>query len=176
MKDKTDCTHLRILTVGGQPHAVATLRTIFVMIGVNRIHSETDSERALEMLCDVNFDAVFCDESANAIAGVPFPLAARRAPGALNLLLPIFLVFGNVRWRQIERARDYGVTDVLTRPLRAVTVMKKLRIAIAHPRPFIVAPDFFGPDRRWQKRPNHCGSERRTRTPKKIKIVAPEME
>jgi hypothetical protein len=45
-----------------------------------------------------------------------------------------------------------------------------LRVALSTPRPFIAASDFFGPDRRAKERPWR-GQDRRTRTPKKMKIV-----
>ena len=117
---------------------------------------------------------VFCDEHADHVNGLPFPMAARRAPGIRNPMLPIFLVFSSAIRPQIERARDDGITDVIVRPISAATIMRKLRAATLCPRPFIVAGNFFGPDRRGGDRSLFRGEERRQRQPKKIKIARHE--
>ena len=46
-------------------------------------------------------------------------------------------------------------------------ILAKLK---APPRPFIVAQEFFGPDRRSKRRPPYFGEDRRKRTAKKAKI------
>jgi hypothetical protein len=50
------------------------------------------------------------------------------------------------------------------------TLSTKLRAATQSPRPFIIASEFFGPDRRATLRPAYYGSERRKRAPKKTKF------
>ncbi len=60
----------------------------------------------------------------------------------VNPLVPIFALQDRARRRDVEQARDAGVTDVITTPISPRTIVTKLKAA---PRPFIVAPDFFGP-------------------------------
>ena len=48
----------------------------------------------------------------------------------------------------VHMARDLGVTDVVTIPISPKTLVAKLQVATHSPRPFIVATEFFGPDRR----------------------------
>ncbi|HEY0282688.1 MAG TPA: hypothetical protein VGC27_08700, partial [Rhizomicrobium sp.] len=103
--DRADTKNLRVLIVGGKPHAVAILRTAFGILGLNRVSVIARSERAIQLMRDEDVDAVFCDEAAGAVDGLPFPLAARRAEGVLNPMLPIFLVCGSPVRRQIESAR-----------------------------------------------------------------------
>ncbi|MBU6299375.1 MAG: response regulator, partial [Alphaproteobacteria bacterium] len=139
---------LRILIVGGKPHAVATLRMAFGIVGFANVEAVAKSARAVEILSSRSVDAVFCDECAAPLDGVPFPQAARRIKGVLDPMVPIFLICDAPKRRHVERARDVGVTNVLVRPISAATVVRKLRLAMAAPRPFILAGDFFGPDRR----------------------------
>ena len=70
----------------------------------------------------------------------------------------------------MEKARDAGVTDVLTTPISPKTIITKLKAAVLTPRPFIVASEFFGPDRRAKARSAYYGSDRRQRTPRKAKV------
>ena len=48
--------------------------------------------------------------------------------------------------------------------------MTKLQAATQSPRPFIVATEFFGPDRRAKARPAYFGTDRRKRVAKKAKV------
>jgi len=167
---REDLGELQVLIVGGKPHAVMTLRTVFGIIGINKVSAVADSMRAIAALREQAVDAVFCDEHTEAIDDVPFPLAARRAKGVLNPMLPIFLVCSAPMRRQVEGARDDGITDVLVRPISAATVIRKLRGATLAPRPFILASGFFGPDRRGGGRAPYGGQDRRRRAPKKLKV------
>jgi hypothetical protein len=113
---------------------------------------------------------VLCDE---ALAAGDFGHAARRTPDLIDPMLPIFLVCAGPRRRDVEMARDVGNTDVLTRPVSAKTIMRELHLAVAEPRPFIAASDFFGPDRCTGARSHFRGSDRRKRQPRKVKVAAP---
>jgi len=53
------------------------------------------------------------------------------------------------------------------------TVRRKLRSALVQPRPFIVAGEFFGPDRRTGEK-SWKGRERRLRQPRKIRLPPPD--
>jgi len=87
---------------------------------------------------------------------------------------PLFIIYTNARQRQVEQARDIGVTDVLTHPVSASTIARKLQAALVAPRPFIAAPSFFGPDRRARRGAAWSGDERRTRTAKKTRVAVAE--
>jgi hypothetical protein len=63
--------------------------------------------------------------------------------------------------RDVEAARDLGFTDVLVRPITAGTIIRKLTLALARPREYVVAGDFSGPDRRGKRRQAFRGKERR---------------
>jgi CheY-like chemotaxis protein len=172
--ERADIKKLQVLVVGGKPHAVTVMRTAFGIIGLNKVTAIAGSQRAIQHLRDEVVDAVFCDEAADAVDGVPFPLAARRADGIPNPMVPIFLVCSSPMRRQIESARDDGVTDVLVRPVSAATIIRKLRVAVLAPRPFILASGFFGPDRRGGARAPFAGRERRQRKPRKLSVSPSE--
>ena len=166
---KLDLAAMRILIVGAKGHAGSTLRTVLVAAGISRIVRIDEPRRALEALGSERFSAVFV-EGGTALDDLPFAQAARRSPDLLNPMIPIFVVYGGARRHDVERSRDEGVTDVICRPVSPKTVSDKLRAALAAPRPFIAAPEFFGPDRRAKERPWR-GQDRRTVTPKKTRVT-----
>lgn len=164
---------LRVMIAGGKPQAARVLRTVLNLVGIMHIAIVPDAATALKLLKDKMFDAVFCDETIGEIGGLPFVIAARREKGILDKMIPIFLTCSGARLRQVKRARDVGVTDVLARPISAATIMRKLSTALLKPRPFIAAPGFFGPDRRAATRPAYAGEDRRSRKTRKVKVAKP---
>lgn len=170
---KTDLGSLYILIACAKPHVVQVLRHVLTISGVQHIQIATCAEVALEVLSCARISAVFCDDSCGEIGGKSFAHAVRRDVAVLNPMLPLFLVCAGPRQRDVELARDTGYTDVLTRPVSAATVARKLKHVLENPRSFIAAPDFFGPDRRSGKRPAFRGDERRRRAARKVKMGAP---
>ena len=162
---------LGVMLLSEKNHAAQTLRSVLTLAGITRITSIVSSCRALELLTMDNFDAIFCDEQCDSVDGLTFPLAVRRISGILNPLIPIFVFQERARRRSVEAARDTGATDFLTCPISPKTVMTKLEAALVNPRPFIKAPEYFGPDRRARQRPAWSGEDRRTRTPRKIRVT-----
>lgn len=172
-KKDQDLGGLRILVVGGKPGSIQILRTAFGLLGMKHIAVVPESARAIEALRNQSFAAIFCDAAADPYRNMTFPVAARRAHGVLNPMTPLFIVYGEARRRQVEQARDVGVTDVLTHPVSAATIARKLRGALAKPRSFIVAPSFVGPDRRTQRPDGWNGADRRKRAARKAKLAVP---
>jgi PleD family two-component response regulator len=159
---------LRVLVVGSRGFAASSLRTVLNAAGVTKVTIIEDTRRAQELLCTENFESVFVEDNA-LLDGVPFALSARRSTALLNPMIPVFAVYSRARKRDVETARDLGVHDVIARPISPKTIQEKLTAAILAPRPFIAAPEFFGPDRRAKPRV-YRGADRRSRTPKKAKI------
>lgn len=170
---QTDLGSISVLIACSKPHVIQVLRHVLTISGVQHIQVAASAEIALDVLACTRIGAVFCDDSCGEVGGKPFAFAVRRDAAVLNPMVPLFLVCGGPRRHDIERARDTGYSDVLTRPISAATILRKLRQVVVKPRSFIAAPDFFGPDRRSVKRPDFRGQERRKRSARKVKIAAP---
>ena len=168
-----DIRKARVLLVCGRAQGVQVMRMTFSLLNLKSVVVMPTAAAALEALRAHPFTAVFCDGAAGDVDGIPFALAARRTPGVLDPMIPIFTLASFPSRKDVERARDECVTDVLAQPVSAAVIIRKLRTALLHPRPFIAAPDFFGPDRRAQARGTFYGGERRTRHAKKVNYPAP---
>jgi CheY-like chemotaxis protein len=161
----------RILLLARKSASTRTLRSVFSVAGITKVACVDDPACAVELLRTEYFDAVFM-EGWMEHDGMPFALAARRLPKLRQPMIAIFAVFPQARKRDVEAARDLGVHDVICRPISPKTVLTKLRLALACPRPFIAAPGFFGPDRRSKSRAGSRApvGERRTRTARKTSL------
>jgi CheY-like chemotaxis protein len=167
-----DFSRQRVLVVGAKTHAVQLLRSVLVIGGITKIVYVEDGETALELLGTEPFQAVFCDCVVTS-AGVPFVAAARRSKSVRNPMIAIFLLKERASRRDVEVARDSGATGVVTVPISPKTLYAKLEAAANAPRSFIVAGEFFGPDRRARLRPAFGGADRRKLTPRPF-VVAGE--
>jgi CheY-like chemotaxis protein len=176
MTGRADIRKARVLLVCGRAHTAQVLRTTFGMMNLRSVAVMPTAASALDSLKIHPFTAVFCDGAIEEVDGMPFTLAARRLPGMLNPMVPIFTLASFPNRADVERARDQGVTDVLAQPVSAAVIVRKLCTALAHPRPFIAASDFFGPDRRTRHSANFSAADRRVRQPKKIKMPEPAGE
>ena len=171
---KADLANLRVLLVGGRSGHVQVMRAAFGLLGMRQIYIVSDAARAIDTLRAQTFHAIFCDASIGKVGRLSFAAAVRQTPGILNPMTPLFLVCSLARRRHVEEARDAGVTDVLTHPVSAATIARKLEAALVSPRPFIAAPTFIGPDRRTvQQSHGWHGEERRKRIPKKTRVTIP---
>lgn len=74
--------------------------------------------------------------------------------------LPVIVVSGYTTEYIAARARDLGAHETLVKPISGTGLASRISAVIEHPRPFIKAPGFFGPDRR-RKKEDHIGIERR---------------
>lgn len=175
MTGRVDIKKARVLLVCGRAQGVQVLRTTFGLLNLQSVVVMPTAESGLDALRAHPFTAVFCDGAIRCADGAGFAFAARRAPGLLNPMIPIFVLASFPSRKDVERARDEGVTDVLAQPVSAAVIIRKLRAALICPRPFIAAPEFFGPDRRAQ--PNATfPNERRSRQPKKVKMPEPAQD
>jgi CheY-like chemotaxis protein len=170
---QTDFRSVRVLLVSAKPHVVQVMRHVLTINGVLEIEVATSAQFGVDLLTSNRFGVVFCDDSCGQIDGRSFAFTVRRNAAVLNPMVPLFLVCSGPRQRDVELARDTGYSDVLTRPVSAATIARKLKQVTEYPRPFIAASDFFGPDRRAARRPEFHGKERRKRSARKVKIAAP---
>jgi CheY-like chemotaxis protein len=166
---RAEFRNLRVLLVGSRPYMLSLLRTVLSAAGVTRMVRVEQPDRALELLRQERFAAVFYEMPALPQA-ISFAAAMRRGPAVVNASIPLFVLHERARRCDVERARDLGATDVLTVPISARTVRLKLKAALKAPRPFILAPPFFGPDRRVQDRKRPAGPERRGRPIRKARV------
>lgn len=76
---------------------------------------------------------------------------------------PVLFCTAHTSLQVVTSGRDTGATEILMKPVSAEKLAHRLLYIIDHPRPFVRAPEFFGPDRR-RKNQTFVGSERRVNT------------
>jgi CheY-like chemotaxis protein len=143
-----DISDLSILIVDDYPPMRAILRVMLKALGVRDIAEASDGLSALDEMKGFHADIVIADYRMVPMDGVGLTLRIRDGDAGIDPFTPVIMVSGHSEKSRICQARDAGVSEFLVKPISATLLYYRLRAAIENPRPFIRAPNFFGPDRR----------------------------
>src|SRR5581483_11468752 len=119
-----------------------------------------DGQAAMNELRGNACDIAIVDWVMEPMDGLEFVRQVRSAEDSPNPFLPIIMMTGHTERHRIFKARDAGVTEFLAKPITAKTLLLRLMNIIEHPRPFVRAKGYFGPDRR-RRSEDYSGPERR---------------
>lgn len=89
--------------------------------------------------------------------------------------LPVIVISGFTTETVAAMTRDLGANDSLVKPISGSSLASRICAVIDHPRQFIGAPNYFGPDRRRQELP-FKGMDRRVTPAMEIKVKNASVE
>jgi two-component system, chemotaxis family, chemotaxis protein CheY len=153
--------HLKALIVEDNQHMRTLLRALLNALGITAVFEATNGEDAFTLLREKQPDIILSDLSMSPVDGLAFVREVRLSKTSPNPFIPIILVTGHTERHRIEAARDAGVTEVLAKPVTAGSLFQRIGEIVDRPRPFVRAPDYFGPDRRRHTPEDYAGPFRR---------------
>lgn len=151
---------LSILVVDDNEQMRTIIGTVLSAAGVGRLYYAADGRAGLDSLATYDIDVAYVDYEMPVMNGLDF-IARARAQGGERRLTPIIMLTGHSDMVRLSAARDRGVNEFLAKPVTARNILLRLESVIMRPRPYIDAPDFFGPDRRRRQIPGYRGPLRR---------------
>jgi len=151
---------LSILVVDDNEQMRTIIGTVLSAAGVGRLYYAADGRAGLDSLATYDIDVAYVDYEMPVMNGLDF-IARARAQGGETRLTPIIMLTGHSDMMRLSAARDRGVNEFLAKPVTARNILLRLESVIMRPRPYIDAPDFFGPDRRRRQIPGYRGPLRR---------------
>ncbi len=138
---------------------VSTLR----MLGIGNIVARSSAIVAIESLSEsrrnpINagfgtIDIILSDFVMEEVDGALFLRWIRTSKQAPDRFVPFVMVSGAADQQIVEAARDAGVSEFLAKPFSAKSLGDRILEVIKNPRQYVLAPGYFGPDRRRQDRP-----------------------
>lgn len=152
---------LRFLLVDDNQHIRSIVSAILKGVGVKQIREAMDGAEGLQVLRDWQPDIAIVDFKMAPLDGVQFTQLVRNSPDSVDPFLPIIMLTGFAERHRVFEARDAGVTEIVVKPVTARSLLDRINTVIYHPRPFIRAPDYFGPCRRRRVDPHYAGPFRR---------------
>jgi len=155
---------LKLLVVDDNAHMRKLVFAILQAFGVLQIYEADSGERAWALLPTVNPDIIILDWVMDGMSGLDLTQMIRNDPASPNRFVPIIMLSGHTSVEQVLQARDAGITEFVAKPVSVKTMMQRLVSVIENPRPFVRAPNYFGPCRR-RRQEEYRGRERRETEP-----------
>lgn len=174
-----DFERMSVLIVDDSELIVSIVSSVLSAIGFEKIFSAADGLEAVEFIQLVEskpvqagtsqVDLVIVDLLMPRLDGHLLMRWLRMHPSSPDRFLPIMVITGAADLKRVSLARDLGSNEIMSKPFSAKMLGDKLLHIINHPRQFVLAQGYFGPDRRRSERP--VKSERRQTTEDEIQIV-----
>lgn len=118
------------------------------IFGVGEINSADSGPEALRLLSGEITDAVLVDRALPEMWGIDMARRIRRGDASINPYVPLIMVTGHADQRRIAKVRNAGLHEFAVKPVSPSSLAKHLFEVAEKPRPFVMAPTYFGPDRR----------------------------
>ncbi len=131
-------------------------------MGFARAQGAANTMEAWDLVLKSNPSVILMDWLDAAHNGLDFARRLRMSEEAPNRAVSMFMLTARGSQADVERARMAGVDGYLRKPISAVALRQRVRVAVLNPQPFIVTASYVGPCRR-RKRPdlNYLGPKRR---------------
>lgn len=115
----------------------------------HRMVLEVTSARELQaVLASRSYSLVVMDDAMGPPDAVDMVRRMRTDFGSPNRTTAVIMMSSAPDIARIAEARDAGVSEFLKKPFSAADLQKRIAGLDIHPRPFIEAPAYSGPDRR----------------------------
>ena len=151
---------LSILVVDDSAHMRHLLHTLLHSLGVPQVHLAANGEEGWALYKKHEPDLILTDAAMMPVDGFEFAKKLRSQTSDMEATVPIIMISGHTELTAVERARDIGITEFLSKPISARALYERLILVLDRPRAFIETPTYRGPDRRRRSRP-FAGEDRR---------------
>ena len=138
---------------------VSTLRAL----GMTKVVAKSSATEAIQALSESRrnpaatgfgtIDIILSDFVMEEVDGALFLRWIRTSKQAPDRFVPFLMCSGAADQKAVEAARDAGVSEFLAKPFSARSLGDRILEVIKNPRQYVLAPGYFGPDRRRQERP-----------------------
>ncbi len=159
--DAYNIERLNFLVVDDSSHMRSLVRSVLHGLGAKHIKEATDGADAYKRLGTYAADVIICNWQMLPMDGLELVRLLRTGTDSPNPHVPVILLTAHTEAKRVVEARDAGVTEILAKPFSAHQLCSRIRAVIEHPRPFVRAESYVGPDRRRRQDPDFKGPERR---------------
>ncbi len=159
---------LRVLVIEDNEAMRKLILGVLENLGIGRLSNRSNALDIFQAITEFEPDVIISDWQMDKMSGIELTTKVRKDPKSPNRFIPIVLITGYNSKHRVEQARDAGVTEFLIKPFRAEDVARRLTHVINHPRDFVDASTFFGPNRR--RRADEKATEKRRKEDKDLEV------
>src|SRR5690606_7782922 len=174
-----DFERMSVLVVDDTRLFRSLILSVFKSLGIRQIFTAENGVDAIEFLKLVQasperagtsqIDLIVTDLMMPKMNGLMLLRWLRLHPSSPDRFVPVIAISGAAESDVVATARDLGATEIVGKPVSAETLANKLLNIVNHPRQFVLAPKYFGPDRRRAERPFE--EERRLLADDSIQVI-----
>ncbi len=174
-----DLSNFSILIVEDSEYMQTLIAAMLKVFGVGEILACANAHEAIELLTVLqaskksrylqSVDIVLMDWLMPKGSGEDLLKWIRSNERDTIRFLPVIVVSGYTTEYIAMQSRDLGANETLVKPISGNNLANRICSVIDHPRPFIKAPHYFGPDRRRQET-DYKNTERRKTKADEIKV------
>jgi two-component system, chemotaxis family, chemotaxis protein CheY len=151
----------RALIVDPEPNMRRLVREMLRYIGLTEHQFAVDSHQALHFLESAPFDVLVVSLDLPGESGFEFSRRMRTSKKLFDPGMPI-VAYGEILSQDnVNKARDCGIDELMSKPLSTVAMAKRLAAVLAGRREFVRTEAYIGPDRRRRRAANFSGPWRR---------------
>jgi CheY-like chemotaxis protein len=147
---KIDCSQLSFLIVEDSAYMRGILRAMLQGFGARRIYDADDGAAGLEIMNRVVPDIVIADWVMPVLDGLEMVRIIRQ-PDHPMAFVPIILVTAHTEKKRIFTARNAGVHEILSKPISATSLYRRIFAVVTQPREFVKSDSYFGPKLREER-------------------------
>lgn len=162
---KSRLSNVNILVIDDDRAIANLIKNVLKNLGFGGVHAVYDAEDGLEVVERNAIDLIITDWEMEPMNGIEFTQKVR-ALNSIKRFTPIIMLTGHGEKKEIEKARDCGITEYLIKPFTAKSLCSRISTVVELPRSFIVSQEYKGPSRRRKTGDAPEGAERRKRRPK----------
>lgn len=169
----TQLSRMNFLVVEDNMFMLRLISTLMRSLGATQVRTAVDGREAIESLMFEVADVILTDWRMPGMHGREFVKWVRQSPNSPDPQVPILLITGANERADIREARDAGITEFVTKPVSAGSILKRLSVAMQQERAFVHSPVYVGPCRRRRSNGPYFGEMRRA-SDQPSKLATPE--
>jgi DNA-binding response OmpR family regulator len=139
---------LRVLIADDERLILKLVLDVLGSLGFSDVTVAHSGRQAIEFASKQKFDFIITDWCMADIDGIELVRYMRNSPDSLYPTTPIIMLTGNTEAHYVITALNVGINGYLIKPFSAEQLVKRIRNIIEQPRPFVLSPNYKGPDRR----------------------------
>ena len=150
----------RVLIVDPTPGTARLIGDLLHNIGPGRVWTATSTSQGLSLADGLSPQLIFVEYEGGAVDGVIFTRKLRRST-FLCRKAPVIMATTQATPAVITAARDAGVHEFLRKPFTFKDLTRRLEAVTLHPRGWVEAVGYVGPDRRRFNSAGYAGRRKR---------------
>jgi len=149
--DKINLEKVSILILDDNQQALELMFQVVTGFGAKTITRCDSPLEAIELLKGQTFDLLITDGQMPKVDGYTLVHWLRNQAPENNRYIPVFVVTGHTREKDVKRARDCGANFIIVKPIRPKIILDRMFWVAREERPFVQTATYCGPDRRTRR-------------------------